>query len=66
MEPFSRTYISVSRPGLDLHELTERHRPILTALESRDGARAEKAMHTHLIEAAELLRPVVEPDKEHT
>jgi DNA-binding GntR family transcriptional regulator len=64
MEPFSRTYISVSRPGLDLHELTDRHRPILAALESRDGDLAEAVMHTHLIEAADLLRPLVQPDKE--
>jgi DNA-binding GntR family transcriptional regulator len=66
MEPFSRTYISVSRPGLDLHDLTERHRPILKALESRDGARAEAAMHTHLMEAAALLSPLVEDDKEQS
>ena len=66
MEPFSRTYISVSRPGLDLHVLSERHRPILDALRRRDGDAAAAAMHKHLMEAAELLRPMVEHDKEPT
>jgi DNA-binding GntR family transcriptional regulator len=58
LEPFSRTYISVSQPGLDLLALSERHVPILDALRSRDPDKAAAAMHRHLLEAAELLRPM--------
>jgi DNA-binding GntR family transcriptional regulator len=60
LEPFSRTYISVSQPGLDLRALSDRHIPILDALRARDGDRAAEAMHRHLMEAAELLRPLAE------
>ena len=60
LEPFSRTYISVSQPGLDLRALSDRHIPILDALRARDGDGAAEAMHRHLMEAAELLRPLAE------
>jgi DNA-binding GntR family transcriptional regulator len=60
LEPFSRTYISVSQPGLDLRALSERHVPILDALRARDPDAAHDAMHRHLIEAADLLRPMTE------
>jgi DNA-binding GntR family transcriptional regulator len=63
LEPFSRTYISVSQPGLDLRALSDRHIPILDALRARDGDAAAEAMHQHLMDAAELLRPMAE--KEH-
>jgi DNA-binding GntR family transcriptional regulator len=63
LEPFSRTYISVSQPGLDLRTLSERHVPILDALRARDADAAADAMHRHLMEAAELLGPLAE--KEH-
>jgi DNA-binding GntR family transcriptional regulator len=62
LEPFSRTYISVSQPGLDLRALSDRHVPILEALRARDGEAAAEAMHRHLIEAAELLRPLAEKE----
>ena len=55
LEPFSRTYITVSRPGLDLLALSERHVPILNALRSRDPAAAAQAMQEHLMGAADLL-----------
>jgi DNA-binding GntR family transcriptional regulator len=60
LEPFSRTYISVSQPGLDLRALSDRHLPILDALRARDGDAAAAAMHKHLMDAAELLRPLAE------
>ena len=63
LEPFSRTYISVSQPGLDLRALSDRHVPILEALRARDGEAAGAAMHLHLMEAAELLRPLVETEE---
>jgi DNA-binding GntR family transcriptional regulator len=62
LEPFSRTYISVSRPGLDLRALSERHVPILEALRARDPDAAAEAMHDHLMGAAELLRPMAEKE----
>ena len=58
LEPFSRTYISVSQPGLNLLALSERHVPILEALRARDPDKAAAAMHNHLMEAADLLRPL--------
>ena len=56
LEPFSRTYLTVSQPGLDLRALSERHVPILDALRARDGDAAAEAMHRHLMDAAELLK----------
>ena len=56
LEPYSRTYLTVSQPGLDLLALSERHVPILDALRARDGDAAAEAMHRHLMEAAELLK----------
>jgi DNA-binding GntR family transcriptional regulator len=62
LEPFSRTYISVSQPGLDLLALSERHVPILEALRTRDADAAADAMHRHLMDAADLLRPMAEKE----
>jgi DNA-binding GntR family transcriptional regulator len=56
LEPFSRTYLTVSQPGLDLRALSERHVPILDALRARDGDAAAAAMHRHLMDAADLLK----------
>ena len=59
LEPFSRTYLTVSQPGLDLLALSERHIPILDALRARDPDAAAAAMHQHLMDAAELLKEPV-------
>jgi DNA-binding GntR family transcriptional regulator len=56
LEPFSRTYLTVSRPGIDLIALSERHGPILDALRRHDPDAAAAAMHDHLMGAAELLK----------
>lgn len=56
LEPYSRTYLTVSRPGLDLEALSERHVPILAALRARDPGAAGAAMERHLLDAADLLR----------
>jgi DNA-binding GntR family transcriptional regulator len=56
LEPFSRTYLTVSRPGIDLVYLSDRHVPILEALRRHDPDAAADAMHEHLIGAAELLK----------
>ena len=60
LEPFSRTYVTVSRSSLDLVELSERHVPILRAMERRDPAGAARAMEEHLAHAADLLRQHVD------
>ncbi len=62
LEPFSRTYISVSKSDVDLLALSERHVPILEALRARDGDAAADAMHRHLMDAADLLRPLAEKE----
>jgi DNA-binding GntR family transcriptional regulator len=59
LEPFSRTYVTVSQPGLDLLALSERHIPILDALRARDPDAAAAAMHQHLMDAADLLKEPV-------
>lgn len=64
LEPYSRTYISVSQPGLDLLALSERHVPILEALRARDADAAADAMYGHLIDAAKLLSPMTEAEHE--
>jgi DNA-binding GntR family transcriptional regulator len=56
LEPYSRTYLTVSRPGIDLVHLSERHMPILAALRRGDPAAAAEAMHEHLMGAADLLK----------
>lgn len=56
LEPYSRTYLTVSRSGIDLVHLSERHLPILAALKRHDPAAAAEAMHEHLMGAAELLK----------
>ncbi len=57
LEPFSRTFLTVSKSDVDLLALSERHVPILEALRGRDGDAAADAMHRHLMDAAALLRP---------
>jgi DNA-binding GntR family transcriptional regulator len=56
LEPFSRTYLTVSRPGIDLVHLSDRHTPILDALRHREPDAAADAMHDHLMGAAALLK----------
>jgi DNA-binding GntR family transcriptional regulator len=59
LEPYSRTFLTVSQPGLDLLALSERHIPILDALRARDPDAAADAMQRHLMDAAELLKEPV-------
>ena len=56
LEPFSRTYLTVSRPGIDLVHLSDRHVPVLDALRRHEPDAAAEAMHDHLMGAAALLR----------
>jgi DNA-binding GntR family transcriptional regulator len=55
LEPFSRTYVTASIPGIDLHWLAERHRGILDAIRGRDTEGAAAAMRQHAAEAADFI-----------
>jgi DNA-binding GntR family transcriptional regulator len=55
LEPYLRTFITLSRPGTDLVALADEHLPILEALRAGDAKRAGKAMHRHLMQAARTL-----------
>ena len=64
LEPFSRTYVTASVPGVDLHWLSKRHEPILDAIRSRDPELAADASRKHAAQAAELLEDVDQTDEE--
>lgn len=64
LEPFSRTYVTASVPGIDLHWLSRRHEPILAAIRDQDSARAEETSRTHAAEAADLLEYLDQPAEE--
>ena len=55
LEPFARTYVTATVPGIDLHWLGQRHLPICEALEARDPERAAEAMRRHANEAEDLV-----------
>lgn len=55
LEPFGRTYVTASMPGVDLRWLGERHREIIDALRERDPERAAAALRQHAVEAAGLI-----------
>jgi len=55
LEPFARTYITASAPGMDLKWLGHRHDGILEAIRDGDPDRAEATMRTHAYEAAKLI-----------
>jgi DNA-binding GntR family transcriptional regulator len=63
LEPFARTYLTVTRSHVDLAALAARHAPIVVALRARDGDAAALAMETHLAEASRLLADA--PEEEH-
>lgn len=55
LEPFSRTYVTASVPGMDLHWLSRRHAPILEAIRDRDPVLAADLSRKHAAEAAVLI-----------
>lgn len=64
LEPFSRTYVTASAEGMDLHWLGARHKAILDAIRDQDADRAAETMRTHAAEAAELLDRFEHPELE--
>jgi DNA-binding GntR family transcriptional regulator len=55
LEPFGRTFVTASLPGIDLRWLGARHRVIIDALRARDAEAAAAALREHAVEAAQLI-----------
>ena len=53
LQPYSRTYISLSVPGADPEWSAHLHTPILEALRRRDAEAVARAIETHFVEARE-------------
>lgn len=64
LEPFARTYMTTSAPGIDLHWLASRHEPILSAIRDGDADRASEAMRSHAADVAILLQTFEHPEVE--
>lgn len=65
--PHARTFISLTLPASERGNLADRHLPILEALRLRDPERAEAAMHEHLADVADRMRPLLStPTQEKT
>jgi len=62
LEPFSRSYYTATVPGIDLHRLSDRHKPVLDAIKDKDPERAAATMRTHAEEAAELIHRMEAPE----
>jgi DNA-binding GntR family transcriptional regulator len=56
LQPYARTFISLTLPVSEHGDLADRHLPILHALRRGDAALAEAAMHEHLADAAQRMR----------
>ena len=64
LEPFARTYITTSAPGIDLHWLAARHEGILAAIRDSDPERAAEAMRAHAADVAGMLGEFEHPELE--
>lgn len=53
LEPFLRTYITATLPGVDLVWLARRHEKLLAALEAGDPEMADRSMREHMHEVEE-------------
>ncbi|MFH1104503.1 MAG: GntR family transcriptional regulator [Actinomycetota bacterium] len=62
LEPYARTYVTTSAPGIDLHWLTTRHDPILEAIRDSDPDRAADTMRTHAADVALMLVDFEHPE----
>jgi DNA-binding GntR family transcriptional regulator len=55
LEPFSRTWISLTIPGADQDRILDLHAAALEALRGRDAVRAEAAVRHHFDETGRML-----------
>lgn len=60
LEPFLRTYITATLPGVDLVWLARRHEKLIAALRAGDPERADAAMREHLHEVEEATAALAE------
>jgi DNA-binding GntR family transcriptional regulator len=56
LEPFARTFITLTLPNVDVRGIVLEHRHILTALEDRDAQLASDRARTHQVNVSDLLR----------
>jgi DNA-binding GntR family transcriptional regulator len=63
LEPFGRTYVTATMPGIDLRWLGERHRTIIEALRDRDPERSAAALRQHAVEASRLIANFCDGDR---
>lgn len=56
LEPFARTFITLSLPNVDVSSILREHAEIMAALESRDPERAALAARNHQLSVSCLLR----------
>ena len=56
LAPFARTFITLTLPGVDVHDIVLQHRPILAALRAHDADGAAGAARTHQLAVGDLLR----------
>src|SRR3954463_14949047 len=55
LAPFSRTFITLTLPDVDVRGIVLEHRPILEALRARDAQHAGDAARAHQLSVSELL-----------
>jgi DNA-binding GntR family transcriptional regulator len=55
LAPFSRTFITLTLPDVDVRGIVLEHRPILEALRARDAGAAADAARAHQLAVSELL-----------
>lgn len=61
LEPFARTFITLTLPRADVKSIIGEHKLILEALENRNGALAAKRARQHQLNVGSLLREHYEP-----
>jgi DNA-binding GntR family transcriptional regulator len=67
LEPYSRTYISLTVPGADRRRIAGLHTPVLDALRARDAVAAEAAIRHHFADARDMLAGLwTEPEPDET
>lgn len=61
LEPFARTFITLTIPGVDVHHIIRQHKDILAALRGRKAQQASDAARNHQLNVSELLRTQYHP-----
>ena len=62
LEPFGRTYVTATMPGIDLRWLGTRHRVIIDALRAHDCEGAAAALRQHAVEAAGMVADALDDE----